>query len=166
MKTLTIYLSCMPGLVYSQNWCGVFINISVKCHLDHLVMICHLKRFCFLLQTKQMDVLVDKLRIQFENIQKLKTLDKLKRVVKKDGTTSVLYKNISKKRRRYFSDFYTTLLDSSWSFCVLMFASCFYGSWLFFAILYYFLSYLHGDLDQENLSRSEWIPCINQIGKL
>ena len=129
-------------------------------------MICHLKRFCFLLQTKQMDVLVDKLRIQFENIQKLKTLDKLKRVVKKDGTTSVLYKNISKKRRRYFSDFYTTLLDSSWSFCVLMFASSFYGSWLFFAILYYCLSYLHGDLDQENLSRSEWIPCINQIGKL
>jgi len=114
------------------------------------------------LQTKQMEIL-ETVRKQFENIQKFRKFDKLKRVVQKDGTTSVLYKNISKKRRRYFYDFYTTLLDSSWSYCVLMFASSFYGSWLFFAILYYAISYIHGDLDQENNQNSEWIPCINQI---
>ena len=108
--------------------------------------------------------ILETVRKQFENIQKFRKFDKLKRVVQKDGTTSVLYKNISKKRRRYFYDFYTTLLDSSWSYCVLMFASSFYGSWLFFAILYYAISYIHGDLDQENNQNSEWIPCINQIG--
>ena len=129
-------------------------------------MICHTERFYILLQTvetKQMEI-VDSIRKQFENIQKFRKFDKLKRVVQKDGTTTVLYKNISKKRRRYFYDFYTTLLDSSWSYCVLMFASSFYGSWLLFAILYYSISYIHGDLEEENFSQADWIPCINQIG--
>ena len=57
-----------------------------------------------------------------------KQMNKRKRVVKKGGCTSVTYKNISKKRRRYFSDLYTTLLDSSWSYCVLMFTASFYLS--------------------------------------
>ena len=109
--------------------------------------------------------ILDSIRRQLENIQKFRKYDKLKRVVQKDGTTSVLYKNISKKRRRYFSDFYTTLLDSSWSYCVLMFASSFYGSWVFFAIIYYSISYAHGDLDEENYGHKDWIPCINQIGR-
>ena len=92
----------------------IFISSSVK---YHLMMICHTERFYILLQTvetKQMEI-VDSIRKQFENIQKFRKFDKLKRVVQKDGTTTVLYKNISKKRRRYFYDFYTTLLDSSWS---------------------------------------------------
>ena len=76
--------------------------------------------------------------------------------------TNVSYKNISKKKRRYFSnlhttlldwlvdwlilierliavstfryfsDLYTTLLDSSWSYCVVMFTTSFYGSWIIF----------------------------------
>ena len=36
------------------------------------------------------------------------------RLVDTSGNTAVTYKNISKKRRRYFSDLYTTLLDTSW----------------------------------------------------
>ena len=67
--------------------------------------------------------MLETIRKQFVSIQKFKKLDRQKRVVQKDGTTSVLYKNISKKRRRYFYDFYTTLLDSSWGYCVVMFAS-------------------------------------------
>jgi len=76
-----------------------------------------------------------------------KQMNKMKRVVKKGGSTSVTYKNISKKRRRYFSDLYTTLLDSSWSYCVLMFTASFYLSWLLFAIIYYVISLAHGDFD-------------------
>ena len=61
-----------------------------------------------------------------------------KRIVRKGGLTNVTYKNISKKRRRYISDLYTTLLDSSWTYVVLLFASSFYGSWILFGgnILY------------------------------
>eukprot|EP00091_Calanus_sinicus_P001785 TRINITY_DN11810_c0_g1_i1.p1 TRINITY_DN11810_c0_g1~~TRINITY_DN11810_c0_g1_i1.p1 ORF type:complete len:162 (-),score=31.13 TRINITY_DN11810_c0_g1_i1:78-563(-) len=65
-----------------------------------------------------------------QNLQKKhKTMNKRKRVVLKDGLTTVTYKNISKKRRRYFSDLYTTLLDSSWTYCVLLLLLSFYGSW-------------------------------------
>jgi hypothetical protein len=53
-------------------------------------------------------------------------------VVGRDGLTNVTYKNISKKRRRYFSDLYTTLLDSSWSYCAVILTTSFYGSWLLF----------------------------------
>merc|ERR1739838_1029058 len=97
--------------------------------------------------------------------KKHKNMNKRKRVVLKDGLTNVTYKNISKKRRRYFSDLYTTLLDSSWSYCVILFAASFYGSWLFFGILYYMIVYFHGDLDAGHLPRDEsgWMPCISEI---
>ena len=97
--------------------------------------------------------------------EKSKTMNKKKRVVSKGGMTNVAYKNISKKRRRFFSDLYTTLLDSSWTFSVIMFSASFYGSWLFFGALYFLICYMHGDFMEENLITSEhdWIPCILQI---
>ena len=64
--------------------------------------------------------------------QKLQMMNKKKRIVRKGGLTNVTYKTISKKRRRYISDLYTTLLDSSWPYVVLLFASSFYGSWIMF----------------------------------
>jgi len=108
--------------------------------------------------------------------QKVKKMNKKKRVVLKDGLTNVTYKNISKKRRRYISDLYTTLLDSSWTYCVLMFTTSFYGSWILFGGIYYIICFLHGDFSQENLLRvasnssdllsaasntsDMWVPCI------
>ncbi len=38
--------------------------------------------------------------------------DKKRRVVEKDGDPNIQYKNISKKRRRYILDLFTTLVDS------------------------------------------------------
>eukprot|EP00092_Neocalanus_flemingeri_P006322 GFUD01006803.1.p1 GENE.GFUD01006803.1~~GFUD01006803.1.p1 ORF type:complete len:620 (-),score=147.28 GFUD01006803.1:285-2144(-) len=97
--------------------------------------------------------------------EKTKTMNKKKRVVMKSGLTNVAYKNISKKKRRFFSDFYTTLLDSSWTISVIMFSASFYGSWLLFGALYFLICYLHGDFLEENLpdSGNDWIPCIQQI---
>merc|ERR1712098_133190 len=91
--------------------------------------------------------------------QKTKKMNKRKRVVLKNGLTNVTYKNISMKRRRYVSDLYTTLLDSSWSPLVLMFTTSFYGSWLIFGGIYYIICYLHEDFTKENLSSEEWKPC-------
>lgn len=71
--------------------------------------------------------------------QKMMKMNKKKRIVRKGGLTNVTYKNISKKRRRYISDLYTTLLDSSWTYVVLLFASSFYGSWILFGGISAFL---------------------------
>ena len=97
--------------------------------------------------------------------QTRRNMEKEKRVVLRGGSTSVTYKNISKKRRRYFSDLYTTLLDSSWTYCVLMFTTSFYGSWFLFGCLYFMICYLHGDLLEENLPKlgNDWVPCIKEI---
>ena len=64
--------------------------------------------------------------------EKTKSMNKKKRIVRKDGMMNISFKNISKKKRRFFSDLYTILLDASWTFSVIMFFTSFYGSWFFF----------------------------------
>jgi len=95
--------------------------------------------------------------------QKTKKMNKRKRVVLKNGLTNVTYKNISKKRRRYVSDLYTTLLDSSWTKLVFLFTTSFYGSWVMFGAIYYMICYLHGDFMEENLLSEDWKPCISAV---
>ena len=95
--------------------------------------------------------------------QKTKKMNKRKRVVLKNGLTNVTYKNISKKRRRYVSDLYTTLLDSSWTKLVFLFTTSFYGSWIIFGGIYYAICYLHGDFMAENQSNEDWKPCISAV---
>merc|ERR1719308_638261 len=90
-------------------------------------------------------------------------MNKRKRVVLKNGLTNVTYKNISKKRRRYVSDLYTTLLDSSWTKLVFLFTTSFYGSWMMFGGIYYMICHLHGDFLEKNLSNEDWKPCISAV---
>jgi len=92
-----------------------------------------------------------------------KTMNKRKRVIKKGGLTNVTYKNISKKKRRYISDLYTTLLDSPWRYLVLIFAASFYLSWMLFAVVYYFICLFHGDFDPEINTVQGYMPCIKEI---
>ena len=88
-------------------------------------------------------------------------MNKKKRVVLKDGTTSVTYKNISKKWRVFLTDIYTTLLDAPWIHCILMFSASFYGSWLMFGVLYYLVSLSHGDFVEAKVEGH--IPCILEV---
>jgi len=101
----------------------------------------------------------------FETVkQKRRKMNKKKRVVLKNGLTNVSYKNISMKKRRYVSDLYTTLLDSSWTYIVLMFTTSFYGSWIVFGGIYYSIALIHGDFTEEHLGpNSSWIPCISAV---
>jgi len=92
--------------------------------------------------------------------EKNKNMNKKKRIVKKGGTTNVSFKNISKKKRRFCSDLYTTLLDASWTFSVIMFSASFYGSWILFGALYFSICYWHGDFVEEG---TDWVPCIQEV---
>merc|ERR1719228_3107023 len=95
--------------------------------------------------------------------EKRRRMNQKKRVVLKGGMTNVSYKNISKKKRRYFSDLYTTLLDSSWSYCVVMFTTSFYGSWIIFGAIYYMILHLHGDINFSEPRNETKIPCIDHV---
>ena len=110
-------------------------------------------------------ILEDTDNAAFETDENIRQMNKRKRVLLKDGDTNLIYKNISKKRRRYISDFYTTLLDCSWASCVIMFSASFYGSWMFFGALYFLICYSHGDFLEDNLQNngSSWVPCVTDI---
>jgi potassium inwardly-rectifying channel subfamily J len=60
-------------------------------------------------------------------------------------------------------------VDSSWLESLLLFATSFYVTWLAFALLYYWICYLHGDLLEINLPGNQgqqtgnWTPCVLEI---
>lgn len=104
-------------------------------------------------------------RMLYNALTRGRVSNRKRRVVEKNGDCNVQYKNISKRRRRYLTDIYTTLVDSSWSESLLLFALSFYVTWLTFAFLYYLICYLHGDLEPEHLpgtpqETSGWKPCV------
>ncbi|XP_039435713.1 inward rectifier potassium channel 2-like [Culex pipiens pallens] len=91
-----------------------------------------------------------------------------RRAVTKNGHCNIApIKAGSGKRLRFLQDMFTTLVDARWRWTLMVFALGFVGSWLFFALLYWFISYAHGDLEEDHLpdkqDQSNWTPCISSI---
>ncbi|KAL1130753.1 hypothetical protein AAG570_011994 [Ranatra chinensis] len=87
-----------------------------------------------------------------------------KRAVLKNGDCNVVQCHISKRRRRYLQDIFTTLVDTQWRWTLLVFALSFTLSWLLFAAIWWLISYTHGDLEPEHLlPDSGWSPCVVNI---
>ena len=51
---------------------------------------------------------------------------------------------------RYFSDLFTTLVDLKWRWDLFIFCSCYVFSWFIFALIWFLIAYIHGDLAQYN----------------
>jgi hypothetical protein len=87
-----------------------------------------------------------------------------KRLFFKNGNINISRCNIDKRRRRYLTDIFTTLIDIKWRYNIIVFAAGFFFSWTFFAAAWYLISYIHGDLREENLnSTSGHKPCIQGV---
>ena len=86
-----------------------------------------------------------------------------RRVVEKSGDPNIQYKNISKRRRKYLSDLFTTLVDSVWWQTLLLFAMSFYLTWLLFALIYFTICYHHGDFLEANIQDENFRPCVLEI---
>ena len=84
-------------------------------------------------------------------------------MVEKSGDPNIQYKNISKRRRKYLSDLFTTLVDSTWMQTLLLFALSFYLTWLIFAVIYYVICYNHGDFLEANLKDETFKPCVLEM---
>jgi hypothetical protein len=70
-----------------------------------------------------------------------------KRLFFKNGNINISRSNIDKRRRRYLTDIFTTLIDLKWRYNIMVFALGFFISWFAFATIWYSISYIHGDLD-------------------
>ena len=70
-----------------------------------------------------------------------------KRLFFKNGNINISRCNIDKRRRRYLTDIFTTLIDLKWRYNLLVFLLGFFISWNLFASIWYTISYVHGDLE-------------------
>ncbi|RZF35424.1 hypothetical protein LSTR_LSTR006968 [Laodelphax striatellus] len=79
-----------------------------------------------------------------------------RRVVFKHGDCNVVQGNVAKRRRKYLQDIFTTLVDAQWRWTLLVFAMNFFLSWLGFAIIWWLIVFLHGDLEPTALNNSSY----------
>ncbi|CRK98502.1 CLUMA_CG011858, isoform B [Clunio marinus] len=97
-----------------------------------------------------------------------------KRVIFKHGDVNVVQGKVSKRRRRYLQDIFTTLVDIQWRWTILIFALNFMLSWFFLALLWYAIAVAHGDIEYFDLmskssnaeefeSKSNHTPCVTEI---
>ncbi|XP_076459300.1 uncharacterized protein LOC143292682 [Babylonia areolata] len=77
---------------------------------------------------------------------------------------NVVIAGVPDRGRRYLSDFYTTLIDIQWRWNLLFFVVGFVLTWLVFALYYYLLCFLHGDLDPGHGGHNAtWTPCVENV---
>lgn len=84
-----------------------------------------------------------------------------KRLFFKNGNINISRCNIDKRRRRYLTDIFTTLIDLKWRYNLLVFLLGFFISWTIFAVTWYVISYFHGDLE-PNLPEN-YTQCVNGL---
>ncbi|XP_072298387.1 inward rectifier potassium channel 2-like [Eucyclogobius newberryi] len=66
------------------------------------------------------------------------------RFVEKNGECNVSSFNVSKKRRLYLADLFTTCVDIRWRYMLCLFCSAFFLSWLFYACIYLLIALNQG----------------------
>ncbi|XP_063048016.1 ATP-sensitive inward rectifier potassium channel 12-like [Engraulis encrasicolus] len=72
------------------------------------------------------------------------------RFVKKNGQCNVMYANMEDAPRRYLADIFTTCVDIRWRYLMSIFCATFLISWFLFGIIFYLVSWSHGDFDEDH----------------
>ncbi|CAL8072800.1 unnamed protein product [Orchesella dallaii] len=85
----------------------------------------------------------------------------LDRAVSKAGICNFTPTNVERQGRKFMTDIFTTLLEVRWRWTLSAFCVVYFGSWTAFALLWYLILYVHGDVD--NYGNEEWEPCITGI---
>ena len=82
------------------------------------------------------------------------------RIVAKNGQLNTINEYHSAK---FWKDIFITLIDVNWGWIFLLFASAFFSSWLFFAVIWYATFWQHGDFLPENKADPDFRPCADNI---
>ncbi|CAF1228860.1 unnamed protein product [Rotaria sp. Silwood1] len=86
-----------------------------------------------------------------------------RRLLLKNGEVNISRFNIEKRRRQYLADIFTTLIDLKWRYTLCLFTLGFCLSWLAFALIWYLLMYIHGDLYSYNYNSANYTACISGV---
>ncbi|XP_012944008.2 ATP-sensitive inward rectifier potassium channel 12 [Aplysia californica] len=82
-------------------------------------------------------------------------------LIRKEGQSNIAFRGIQKKKTKYLKDLYITLLDLKWRWATLILFLGFFLSYFIFSIVYYLLSYIHGDFD--HIGDPKFEPCIKNL---
>uniref|UniRef100_A0A3B3S1I9 ATP-sensitive inward rectifier potassium channel 14 n=1 Tax=Paramormyrops kingsleyae TaxID=1676925 RepID=A0A3B3S1I9_9TELE len=92
------------------------------------------------------------------------------RFVKKNGQCNVVFSNMEDKQQRYLADIFTTCVDIRWRYLLLIFSCAFLSSWLFFGVVFWVVSWVHGDFevhtDGTEENHKERMPCLLHVQSL
>ncbi|KAL1453402.1 hypothetical protein WDU94_007542 [Cyamophila willieti] len=83
-----------------------------------------------------------------------------RRAIDKHGVSNIIQINISKRRRAFLVDIFTTLVDIQWRWTLLVCIMGFLLSWLGFACCWWLTAFTHGDLLVENMKNPRYKPCV------
>ncbi|CAG9772150.1 unnamed protein product [Ceutorhynchus assimilis] len=91
-----------------------------------------------------------------------------RRAILKDGHENIYRKSMKNWRRwRFLQDIVNTLLDAQWRWTLQFLALEFFGCWLVFALLWWLIAFVHGDLHDDHLplrqAETGWNPCVLNI---
>ncbi|XP_030752086.1 ATP-sensitive inward rectifier potassium channel 11-like [Sitophilus oryzae] len=91
-----------------------------------------------------------------------------KRIVFKNGYKNVFKTNAKHYHRwKYLQGMFASLLDAQWRWTIQFLVLEFFGSWLFFALIWWLIALVHGDLQKDHLppyqSESGWTPCVLEV---
>ncbi|KAK0068892.1 ATP-sensitive inward rectifier potassium channel 12 [Biomphalaria pfeifferi] len=82
-------------------------------------------------------------------------------LLRKEGQSNIAYRGIQKKKVKFLKDLYVTLLDLKWRWAMLILFLGFFLLYFFFSILYFLMSYTHGDI--THAGDPNFTPCIYRL---
>ena len=90
------------------------------------------------------------------------SLTKRNRLVSKHGRINTYRKDEEgQEKHRFFKDFFTSLINTSWRATLLGFAASFFLSWLVFAVVWYLVALGHGDFGED--LPSDHVVCVDNL---
>ncbi|KAH0623351.1 hypothetical protein JD844_031590 [Phrynosoma platyrhinos] len=95
-----------------------------------------------------------------ENDRQFGNKQQRQRYVTKVGKCQVNLGNIQEKKR-FLSDIFTTIVDLKYRWFLFVFSMCYITTWVVFAIIYYFDSWMRDDVN--HIGDPEWKPCIQNL---
>lgn len=124
---------------------------------------------------KESSTIVDLLRREFGprgtmfsvNSQEYLNERRRKRLVTKKGRVQIAQNKVNRRKQRYLTDFFNTMLDLKWRYVLLIFTASFFLSWLAFAVVWWAIMEYRGDFLPGHLPHEQednnWQPCVLAI---
>ena len=88
---------------------------------------------------------------------------KKNRVVSKHGRVNILTNTeVTGEQHRLLKDFFTSAIELSWFWTFFSFCTSFYISWIMFAVLWYLIALVHGDMAADK--SEDHVDCVDNVG--